>query len=227
MGEDRWRQLKSKLHFPPAGALAATSLILLAVWWMPNILLYLAARLYWANITPHSSSPPEPGDFFRLGMIGWGVLTLLIIALLHELAWRGYAQPRFIKQYGQFRGICLVGILWGAAHWRYFPRAVAGDAGILLALLGAFLWGVALAFPLAWLTLRSGSIWPAVMAAATNRMLIDPEVTEGYRIVGRMAAHLFLIALWSLLGFVLFRYFPVNETSPQPEAVPAITAEHI
>jgi membrane protease YdiL (CAAX protease family) len=95
-------------------------------------------------------------------------------ALGEELGWRGFLVPELAKVNG-FTGIGLIsGILW--AIWHY-PLIFYGGYNANIPAwyaIGCFtVMLVAAGFIAAWLRLRSGSIWPAVIFHASHNMFIQ------------------------------------------------------
>jgi membrane protease YdiL (CAAX protease family) len=90
-------------------------------------------------------------------------LVNMLAAIGEELGWRGYLWAR-LAPLGPRRAALLIGVIWGVWH---APLIAMGynypDAPVLGPLL---MTGFALAYgvPLAWLRIRSGSVWPAALA---------------------------------------------------------------
>ena len=57
----------------------------------------------------------EPGTYLHLPD-PW-LLLLFFPALIEEIIFRGFLQPRLTRRYGLYRGIFLVGIVWAAFHF--------------------------------------------------------------------------------------------------------------
>jgi membrane protease YdiL (CAAX protease family) len=88
--------------------------------------------------------------------VGFNLVALAIIpGICEEILFRGYAQRQFERASGPAGGILLSGILFGLYHLR--PSQV-----LPLAMLG---------FYLAYLTWRTGSLWPAVLVHAFHNGL--------------------------------------------------------
>lgn len=93
-----------------------------------------------------------------------GALFNLIPALGEELAWRGWLFPRLLHL-GAARAIVLSGIIWGAWHAPLlllgynYPLAAPWLAVVLMCGMCIVVGGV-----LAWLRMRSQSVWPAALA---------------------------------------------------------------
>ncbi|RUO33822.1 CPBP family intramembrane glutamic endopeptidase [Aliidiomarina soli] len=89
----------------------------------------------------------------------------LVAATGEEFAWRGFLQGQLTRQYGVLTGIMVLALIWWAWHlpgllFGYnFPDYPYFGAFVLfpLQMIGASLF-------LGWLTIRSGSFWPAALA---------------------------------------------------------------
>ncbi|RJL35432.1 CPBP family intramembrane glutamic endopeptidase [Bailinhaonella thermotolerans] len=92
-------------------------------------------------------------------------LILLLPALGEEIGWRGWLVPR-LRPYGLWPALALSGVIWGAWHAPHtllgynYPHLGAWAALMTIGL--STLYGVVLA----WLRLRSGSVWPAAVSHA-------------------------------------------------------------
>jgi membrane protease YdiL (CAAX protease family) len=87
-----------------------------------------------------------------------------IVTVGEEFCWRGFLQNQLIKRFGMTKGVTVLGLFWAAWH---LPIILAGYNYPEHPVLGAFvifpLLLVSTSFLLAWLTLRSRSLWPAVL----------------------------------------------------------------
>jgi membrane protease YdiL (CAAX protease family) len=89
-----------------------------------------------------------------------------------EFGWRAYLQPKLMPLGGR-KSVVLLGVIWGMWHW---PLTAMGHnygldyAGAPWLGMLAMLWmTTGLSAFLGWATLRSGSVWPAVIGhAAVN-----------------------------------------------------------
>lgn len=92
----------------------------------------------------------------------------LVAATGEEFAWRGFLQGQLTRQFGVFPGIMLLAFIWWAWHlpallFGYnFPEHPYIGSFILFPLL---MIGASLFF--GWLTIKSGSFWPAALAHGT------------------------------------------------------------
>ena len=148
----------------------------------------------------------EP-DFLKRTAEGFGwsnfppslVLTLFVVltgtiglvaktsrALGEEIGWRGFLVPELNKVVG-FTGVGLIsGLMWAAYH---FPVLLFADynkgAPAWYSLVCFTLMVVADSFILAWLTLRSNSLWPAAIFHGSHNLFIQSILTPLTRDTGR------------------------------------------
>jgi membrane protease YdiL (CAAX protease family) len=100
-------------------------------------------------------------------------------ALGEEIGWRGLLVPELAKRVG-FTGTALVsGVLWAAWHYPLLLHGALRTSGPPpWYALGCFtLLLVAVSFPMAWLRLRSGSLWTAVLFHAVHNAVIQQYLT--------------------------------------------------
>ena len=114
-----------------------------------------------------------------------GLVGKLSRALGEEIGWRGFLVPELSKVAG-FTGIALIsGLMWAVYH---FPVLLFADynAGTppWMALSCFTLGVVAESFILAWLTLRSQSLWPAAIMHGSHNLWIQSILTPLTRDVG-------------------------------------------
>ncbi len=100
------------------------------------------------------------------------ILVLIFFVAGEEIGWRGFLQTPLIDAFGVVGGVIILGLIWGIWH---APVALRGhnlksdfwaEAFVLYPLIC-----VCYSFPLAFLTIESGSIWPALVFHATNNTL--------------------------------------------------------
>jgi membrane protease YdiL (CAAX protease family) len=173
---------------------------------------YLTARAYWAAHDFGRFDAPQFSAYFSLPE-PW-LFLLFFAALCEELIFRGLLQPRFIPRFGLYRGIFLVGIVWAAFHFfSDFSFSRATDLGVLEHLSFRVFICVTHSFIFGWLTLRSGSIFPAAVAHTLYNVLLHANVEPSFLGESRV-----WIALWAVLAYALFRYWPVRVKDSQEPA---------
>src|SRR5207302_7465188 len=100
-------------------------------------------------------------------------------ALGEEIGWRGFLVPELSKVVG-FGGIGLIsGVMWAVYHFPILIYADYNAAGLpIWFCLVCFSCGViAESFIFAWLTLRSGSLWPAALLHGSHNLWIQSILT--------------------------------------------------
>lgn len=164
----------------------------LAAWGMPAVLTIVGAAFYFALFPQHfdpSSSTLQQMLDVAAQQVGQAIplsINLLILiqvvqAVLlaplinglftfgEEFGWRAYLQPKLMVL-GWRKAMLLMGLIWGIWHWPVifmgyeygFDYPGAPWAGPLLFVWFTFLIGTFLG----WLTVRGGSVWPAVIGHA-------------------------------------------------------------
>jgi membrane protease YdiL (CAAX protease family) len=106
-------------------------------------------------------------------------------ALGEEIGWRGFLVPELSKVVG-FTGVGLIsGLMWAAYH---FPVLLFADynkgAPAWYSLTCFTLMVVADSYILAWLTLRSRSLWPAAIFHGSHNLFIQSILTPATRDTG-------------------------------------------
>jgi uncharacterized protein len=107
-----------------------------------------------------------------------GLVGKMSRALGEEIGWRGFLVPELAKVVS-FPAVAMIsGLMWAAYH---FPALIFADynAGTPVWFgLGCFtIMVVADSFILAWLTLRSGSLWPAAILHGSHNLFIQSIFT--------------------------------------------------
>ena len=158
--------------------------------------LLIAPVLFSAVLLPLSLYSPvfQPGIFASDAKVSFavvGILVGLIVGILEELGWTGFAVPRLRLHYGVFSTGLIVGVAWGAWHvlandvWA--SVATAGDLPVNLFLvlrgLGLLVGGL-LPFRvlMVWVYNRTGSLLVAMLmhaSYAASTFIINPIAMSG------------------------------------------------
>ena len=106
-------------------------------------------------------------------------------ALGEEIGWRGFLVPELNKVVG-FSGVGIIsGLMWAVYHYPALLFADYNAGGPPWYGLTCFtLMVVADSFILAWLTLRSGSLWPAAILHGSHNLIIQSVLTPMTRDTG-------------------------------------------
>jgi membrane protease YdiL (CAAX protease family) len=219
MGSSRRETLKQSLPIPPATYLGLGIFLPTVVSTLLPILQYLFDRIHWAAYDFGRLGPPVFSSYFW-PLPRWPYFFLILSALVEEIGWRGYLQPRFITRYGLYRGIFLVGIVWAVFHFPLDPYSRQPLTYILLHLVLRFSNCVAFGFALSWLTLRSRSVLPAALAHGFSNIFILSNFNG-------LLSHWTIILMWLIIDLLLFRFWPPRsesgsnsqELSPDPQRI--------
>jgi uncharacterized protein len=103
-----------------------------------------------------------------------GSLQSLMSATGEELGWRGFLVPALARTMSFERTAVVSGVIWAAWH---VPLIIGADynAGTATwyAIVCFAIMVVGVAVVLAWLRLRSGSVWPAAILHATHNLFVQ------------------------------------------------------
>jgi len=140
----------------------------------------IAAQFGWSDFPPGLALALFILLTATLGMVG-----KTSRALGEEIGWRGFLVPELAKVVG-FPGVGLIsGLMWAAYHYPALIFADYNAGGPVWYGLGCFtLMVVADSFILAWLTLRSGSLWPAAILHGSHNLFIQSIFTPLTRDTG-------------------------------------------
>ncbi|MBC7264823.1 MAG: CPBP family intramembrane metalloprotease [Chloroflexi bacterium] len=163
-----------------------------AAWLLPALMTILGMACYFALYPQHFD--PSLG-FVRqlLGQIErlsgqpfpigpWGLVAVQIGAAIvisplvnglftfgEEFGWRAYLQPKLMPL-GRRKAMLLMGIIWGVWHWPVIAMGHNYGLGYpgapWLGMLAMVWFTLVVGTFLGWVTLRAGSVWPAVIGHA-------------------------------------------------------------
>lgn len=156
----------------------------------------------------------------QVAAIPVGALLNSVLAFGEELGWRGWLVPA-LRPLGTWPSLLISGAVWGLWH---SPVILLGYnfgrtdlSGVLLMVAGCVAWGVLFG----WLRLRSGSVWPAVLAhgalnAAAGLVLIVAATQPGMALAGPLG-----VATWIVLAIVVVALVATGQFRRQPELAEA------
>lgn len=206
----------------------------LAALTLPGILTVVGVALYYGIFPQYlefsaaklAEQPGSPSADVIRGYPGgiWGATGVIILmsmsivplfnaipAFGEEFGWRGYLLPKLVPLGGR-KAVVIVGVIWGVWHWPTITMGHnygLGYAGAPWLGYLAFVWfTTASGIVLGWLTLRTGSVWPAAIGhGAINAIFSfgrrylsgDAHPALGPEMSGVIAASVWAIfAVWLL-----------------------------
>jgi membrane protease YdiL (CAAX protease family) len=222
VGERRWRELRQFTRVPEAQFGMLGLIFPIAVNLVPNIAFYLHDRIHWAAFEFGKFSPPIFSSYFRFPELYY--FWYLPAAAFEEIIWRGYLQPRFVRRFGIIRGIFLLGVVWSAFHFLGDFRQTTEDYQVFSKLAMRLLSCLVSSYVLGWLTLRSGSIWPAALSHGLQNVLIF-STAHWLQDQDLILARAFVSICWAVLALCLFRFWPPATVQDVPDQPPEAGTE--
>lgn len=166
----------------------------LASWYVPLIYASVAYGFVWATglggfpnhqftsaLATHMGEHVSPAVSTLLYVLLTGSFGLVLTtarALGEEIGWRGFLVPELSKRFGLTGTALISGIAWSLWH---FPLLIFADynAGTATwyALTCFTVMVVAMSFFLAWLRLKSGSLWTGALLHASHNLYIQAIFT--------------------------------------------------
>lgn len=103
-----------------------------------------------------------------------GLVNSLSTALGEEIGWRGLLTPLLTSRWGFILATLVTGLLWASWHMPLIFFSGYNAGGLQSAEVASFIvMIVAISGPLAWLRMKSGSLWPAAMLHATHNLFLQ------------------------------------------------------
>jgi len=104
-----------------------------------------------------------------------GLAASLLSATGEEIGWRGFLVPEMLKVTSFRRTALISGAIWAAWHMPLIISAdYRGEGTPLIYSIACFAaMIVGLAVIMAWITIKSGSFWPAAMLHATHNLFVQ------------------------------------------------------
>lgn len=115
------------------------------------------------------------GGWQIASMATLGVAGSCLSALGEEIGWRGFLVPRLADLFGFTKASLFSGLIWAAWHTPLilFADYNSGSIPSWYALACFLVMVVGASFSYAWLRLKSGSLWPAVLLHAAHNAFIQ------------------------------------------------------
>jgi membrane protease YdiL (CAAX protease family) len=153
-------------------------------------------------------------------ILSLGAIKSLLFTTGEEIGWRGLLVPELAKT-TSFRNTALIsGLIWAAWHMPLILGADYRGQGtpLVYSILCFTAMAVALSFIMAWITIKSGSLWPAALLHATHNLFVQAvfdsatvEKASTHWWIGEFGAG--LVITISIAAFVILRV-----SKPQPSS---------
>ncbi len=156
---------------------------------------------------------PIPGRGSAIALLestlGNTLASAIPILLFEELAWRGFLVPELAKFLSFGRVALVSGGVCALFHYPFLISPAYAEVPPSVSGVLAFTFGiVAASFPLAWLRLRSGSVWPAVLAHAAHNAAANDVLAKAFEPTGPVGAVLVGESGWGLAaGYALVAWW--------------------
>lgn len=144
------------------------------------------------------------------------IVPRMVFSGFEEVGWRGYLEPRFVALgLADVRRHTLVGLIWAVWHIPYI-MSTAGYSDLPLALFAPLLVAgvLAMAFVYGQVRLKSGSIWPVVLAHGMGNILAFPLIFGDFAVfknpalIATRPESLLFIVIWGAIAWGLMRRKP-------------------
>lgn len=140
-----------------------------------------------------------------------GVVFSTVESLGEELGWRGFLVPELARSMSFTRTAVVSGVIWSVWHYpSMFVLSYGEQTPQVFGFVGITLQLMAGSFVLAWLRLRSGSVWPAAIFHGVHNVVVplvfDPITTDTgitEYVVGEFG--LGLAVAWGVVGYICWR----------------------
>lgn len=164
-GRTRWQLLSYVI--PPAAALVVYGVV-----WLTGIGDFSDAKLVASFSQRIGREVPLAAIVALLATVG--ILEGAVFALGEEIGWRGLLVPELAGMTSFTRTALISGAIWAVYH---YPLILFADytsgAPRWFALLAFTVMAVAASFYYAWIRLKSGSVWTAVILHASHNLFIQ------------------------------------------------------
>jgi membrane protease YdiL (CAAX protease family) len=155
------------------------------------------------------ASPQTTAALYALLLLVGGTLAFSLFALGEDIGYSGFLIPTLASSQGYARTALLTGLIWASMHYPQILLLKNFTLGThpLFAVLGLTASLIALCFVMAWMRLRTKSIWPGVLLHAIHNvwffLLLEPLTSSTPSKPYVSGEHgVFTIALLSLVAYL-------------------------
>ena len=209
----------------------------LLAWFGPSLLILAGSAFYYlCRPAEYSSSLMIPATAGAL------LFAMLIAPLLNiifcageELGWRGYLLPKLLQRHGMPKALLFSGLIWGL--WHAPIIAMGHNYGLgypgwpWLGIVAMILFCIVTGCLFAYVTLRSGTFWPAALAhgalngMASSGLIFHSNPTTVNPFIGPLPVGILgglpLLLAGALCFFLLCRR-PAGHAAAMPDNVAAV-----
>ncbi|MEO8618846.1 MAG: CPBP family intramembrane glutamic endopeptidase [Sphingomicrobium sp.] len=215
------RDLRGMGWMPKPGKLLGLAYVLPILYALP---VYLLAWTVGLGTFDEGKWIVAPGLSPPVGLLiiaSAGLFTSLLSALGEEIGWRGLLVPE-LTRLTSFRNTALIsGGIWAAWHMPLlFAADYHGQGTPILYSMACFVAMVlAISIIMAWITLKSGSLWPAAMLHAAHNLFVQ-GVFDSATVADDRTNYLTgefgigLVITIAIAAFLLIRMYPIVPKEP-------------
>jgi hypothetical protein len=110
------------------------------------------------------------------------------------------------KRYGLHRGVFFVGMIWAAFHFPSDSYTRMAIGAVVVSVVHRTVMCLAMNYVLAWMTMRWNSVIPSGAAHALSNIVVFADVNPP-----DSANRFLFVAGWSVVAYILWRYWPITE----------------
>lgn len=168
------------------------------------------------QMAPSVDLPIQSPVLYLVGYVA--IMTTVVLAfgaiqaLGEEIGWRGFLVPALYEEYSFAQTSLISGVIWVIWHSPLILFADYNNAGAprWFGLLCFVVMVIGVSFVFAWLRLRSGSLWPAVLLHASHNLFVQMVFTPltidtGYTAYVIDEFGIGLALALALLGYLFWR----------------------
>jgi len=168
--------------------------------------LVICATVFGSSLVSPELRPDIVTAENKLSIVLAGIAVGLVVGLLEELGWTGFALPRLRRRYGILTTGLVMGLLWGAWHFPLFagttdPKGAVPPALLVAALL--FAWLPPYRVLMVWVYDRTESLLLAALMHApisATTYVLASEATSGTALLIRVL--IWGAAFWVIVAVV-------------------------
>jgi len=203
-GLRKWRYFLPAILLPAMVTLTCILLLSILDWatWSDKFFIFQNGMVDIPKVPLILGNRTQSIVFFTLNFalsLGFQAIIGSIFTLGEEFGWQGYLLQKLLSKYGLNRGLIILGVIWGYWHLPIilmgynFPNQPVLGAFVLMPL-STFFMGIFQA----WLYLRSGSIWTAMLAHAAANLTASILFSGMIMNQDDLARQLIWIAAWGI-----------------------------